>query len=676
MFGKIKYLISGVKVVERDGIIKITNFPPIFANGLQRDLQSVYNTSKIILNIFNKVDKNEISFYSFFAPDVAFIFRRILEMNRYRRCNPRILRKVLEELEIQTWLKIPLQPVSSKINRQHLDFFTLTAMPHQEEFFDQYNNLTQQYMLNGFLLAAAPGSGKTYTSLALMRILEKDVTIIISPKNAVFEVWEANLTKYTKVTPKYWISARDKAKGFDMESEYFIFHYEDLALAMELLDKVKGRNVGIIVDECHNFTDLSSQRTDILVKFCIDSKSEDILYMSGTPLKAIGHDCIPFIKSVDRFFTLVVEERFKALYGKSVSRAVEVLANRIGLMSFKVEKKVVRPDVPTPVEIPVKIVNGDRYTLTNIRDEVKVFIKERVEYYESQRVNIEQQYAKCMEIVSDKLGPDKGLKIYKLYVSQIRQGYDPKSMKQEAMYCNKYELKVIIPLLPANLRPIFKDIRSAIKYVDLKIQGEALGRIVGKRRMECNLAIMPHAKLEEIVDRGEKKTVIFSSYVEVANATYKYFKDLGWSPLIVYAETNSQLSEIVKSFEVNEDINPLIATFQSLSTAVPLVMANQVILLDQPFRHYILDQAISRVDRLGQDTEVFVYSPLLDTDGIPNISTRSKDIMEVAKEMVAAIMNKPIIDDIASLEDLTEDLEGGVLKAYLDEQKLPASASW
>jgi hypothetical protein len=85
-------------------------------------------------------------------------------------------------------------------------------------------------------------------------------------------------------------------------------------------------------------------------------------------------------------------------------------------------------------------------------------------------------------------------------------------------------------------------------------------------------------------------------------------------------------------------LNPLLATYASLSTGVRLTIADTMILLNSPFRAYILEQAISRIYRLGQDSQTYVYQCILDTGEVPNISTRSADILAWSTEQVEAIM--------------------------------------
>ena len=167
--------------------------------------------------------------------------------------------------------------------------------------------------------------------------------------------------------------------------------------------------------------------------------------------------------------------------------------------------------------------------------------------------------------------------------------------------------------------------------------------------------MVKYINFKAIIDDAEKKTVIFSTYVEVLEESMKILRNLGYKPLGVYGQYTKDLSNIVGRFGKEEDINPLVATYASLSTAVPLVMANTVIMINSPFRAYIQDQAISRVHRLGNDTPTYIYQTYLDTGEHMNISTRSQAILQITSQMVQEItgMKNPY------LEATAVDDEGG-----------------
>ena len=90
---------------------------------------------------------------------------------------------------------------------------------------------------------------------------------------------------------------------------------------------------------------------------------------------------------------------------------------------------------------------------------------------------------------------------------------------------------------------------------------------------------------------------------------------------------------------------------------MPVTEANTVILLNQPFRSHERKQAISRVDRIGQDSIVRVWTTLLDTGETPNISTRSDEILEWSRVSVDAIMGIDPEAATISVECLDELLD-------------------
>jgi hypothetical protein len=146
----------------------------------------------------------------------------------------------------------------------------------------------------------------------------------------------------------------------------------------------------------------------------------------------------------------------------------------------------------------------------------------------------------------------------------------------------------------------------------------------------------PFIPLEEIVDRTDKKTLIFTSFVDVVKTLRDIATERGLKPLTAFADNSKELDKTIEMFD-KRDYDPLITTYATLSTGVPLVMADKVILVNSVFRSYLLSQAVSRIHRLGQTNQVYIYKCELDTGDIPNISTRSRDIMEWARESVKQI---------------------------------------
>lgn len=202
------------------------------------------------------------------------------------------------------------------------------------------------------------------------------------------------------------------------------------------------------------------------------------------------------------------------------------------------------------------------------------------------------------------------------------------------------------------LREGFKSNRSVIKYVELKIMGECLGGVLGSKRAEVHREMIAHAGLEKYVNDAVAKTLIFTSYVSVVKDMAEYFKRLEFSPVLVYGDTNKELTQMLQEFERNPALNPAIATYMSLSTAVPMTMASTAIMFNAPWRDHERVQARARLDRLGQTNPVTFVNVTLDTGSLPNISTRAQDILEWSKQQVSQIMGT----DAAGLDNSLDGL--------------------
>lgn len=652
MISGFKRIVGLITVREQNDKVVIEGIP---GNDLARDIAAYWSTSRINLHMFNVFTRNKLVFGKFFAVDVLYMMQTLHD-SKATRTPRRFLQKIIQELLVNTWLKDINDPSRhTLLNFSKRDAVRFKLLPHQEEFLERYNKVVPSYRLKGMLLAAPPGSGKTITDLVLGACLEADITIIVSPKNAIERVWEAELQNNMTVTPEYWISKTDEQAP--LGKTHYVFHYEALDRAINLAGRLpRGKKVYIALDECHNFNTPDSLRTGLFVDLCFMTRCQNVLWASGTPIKAIGAECIPMLRTIDPYFTKDAEERFRKIFGRDARRANDILCNRIGLITFKVEKATVVNVKVVAEPLTVTIDNAADYTLDSIRDEMRNFMDDRMKHYTANMREYQDLYTRCVALHAEKLtsaAERQELATYKRYVDLIRKGYDPVAMKAEVIFCNKYELRYILPSLPDNLRKPFKSVRSIIKYVKLKVMGEALGGVLGRKRVQCHLDMVKAMPLAKLIDDAKKKTIIFTSYVEVVDAVYDRLKAEGYEPIRVYGDTNNQLRSLIERFDKDENLNPAIATYQSLSTAVPMTMANNIININSPFRDHEREQSIARCARLGQDEDVTVWDMFLDTGNKPNISTRSKDILEWSKAQVEAIMGVQTPADLeTSLEDM------------------------
>lgn len=655
MFGDFRRLTGNVNVTQKNNIITVEG---IGAQGIERDIRKHWGTSKISQNMFTKINRNSLSFYSFFAPDVVYLLDNVVKY-RYKWTDAKTLMKIKNAIIENTWLKKTLEEVKGRLDFSLLKNMHYTPLPFQMDFLNYYDKQVPKYNLRGALLNGAPGSGKTSISLTLSELLKCDIMVVVCPKNAVYTVWEHSVHTLFKEKRQAWVA--DSGKPYRGE-KYLIVHYEALEKLQEYLVALSHKKVFITLDESHNVNEIKSMRTQLFIDLCKKLNCQDILWASGTPLKALGSETIPLFRTIDPFFTEEVEESFKKIFGSQATTGLDILNNRLGFTSFVIEKKELNLLDPVIEAIKIKIPNADEYTLPEIKNKMKSFIEERYRFYKQSEGNDIRELKIILNIFANGLKSNEQKKAYEYYRQNldlirntgVRQLSD---IKEELMFCNNYEKNVILKAIPQIHKERFKHLKTLYKYMTLKIQGECLGRVLGRLRIQCHIDMVEHVDFETIINHSTKKTLVFTSFVEVLEKAKEHLTHLKLKPLTVYGKTNDELANTVKVFEYDKDADPLVATFQSLSTAVPLVMADTVVMLNAPFRDYIMNQAISRVHRLGQDSQVYIYTIELDTGEVPNISGRSFDILKWSQEQVAAMLGIPAAYTLGQAE---EDVEGSI----------------
>ena len=108
-------------------------------------------------------------------------------------------------------------------------------------------------------------------------------------------VWNKTLLNEFYVPPTKFVYNLDDPSQITGKERYFVFNHENLKAAKEIIFKhLKGKRVNIILDECHGFTDMKTDRVQYLIEICKFLTCKDVLFMSGTPFKALGAEVIPF----------------------------------------------------------------------------------------------------------------------------------------------------------------------------------------------------------------------------------------------------------------------------------------------------------------------------------------------------------------------------------------------
>lgn len=622
-------------------------------NALETDLRTNFGTSVIFNRIIVKVNNRKFRIHQFFIIELAWILDHFTtnknkrQVDRYR-VGMYKYKQLFDEIKSKTWIKTTFETFAPYNVDKALKNFKLTPYMDQREFLEDYARIKYGYQLRGCLLDAEPGSGKTFTSLVWSAMISSYKTIIVVPKHLVNNPWVEEMTnKYFKVVPKIWTSLDGTNPLNHTDCDYFIIYKENLRSGeydplINVISKNGKEPVKVIVDESHNYNESKSQQSQGLIQLGSHPYVSDVLFMSGTPIKAQGRETFVLFKVIDKYFDNYVQDDFNKMYGRDNAFLNEMLAHRLGRIKFTITSVNGIGKPPEPIHWPVSFPGAEQYTLSAIRTEMMNFISERVSFYNKVMPKYNSDWQKFVDnyakwIKGDQL-EEAELKQYVDTVEYFRKfGYNNFTDADKSKFCHKVEAKIENELRGEDLK-YFRNIKSAVKYLSLKIRGEALGRVLSRARMDAVRDTIKHAKLPELINAVKKKTLVYTSYIEVIRELTNYFNEVGIGSLSVHGENSKDIDKVVEQFRDDKNIQVLNTTYNTLKEGYPLIMANQIICMNAPFRSYELKQTIARIHRNGQDVECFVYMLDLDTGNEENITSRSIDIMEWSREQVDILL--------------------------------------
>lgn len=624
------------QIVTRDrAIIRVSGFN---TRWLLNDIEHLYGTSRTTTYLFTKTTGYYVEFHSFFALEFDKCLTDLQDPAN-RRSSAWIAKRIQDMLRAKTWLSnltAPASDIPRRIDLSQLKKFVYTPLDYQQQLLDEYDEKTWRLRLNGILLDAVMGSGKTMMYLYVGECLNADHIVVLCPANAMDRVWNDTIQQKLKYKPTMWRS--DKNVPFTGQ-RYLLIHHDAIEQGIALAGKLKGKHVVIGVDECHRFNEMSSQRTQRLIQFCKAIETRDVVMQSGTMFKAVGSEIIAAMYCLDMTFNEKMEESFKRLYSASARGALQLLQYRLGYITYKVVAEQVKLGEPITDIKEVTTPDGQDYTLTNVLKRMKEFVEVRKKYYESRQARDYELYKKLIDRFKLTIsGREEQLKFeeYQRCITVIKRG-DLMACRDEIVWANRYENTVISPRLDKEQVKDFREVKTIYKYVSLKIQGECLGQVVGRMREQVSVSIAGSLKYHEYIESTSKKSLFYTNYVSALKLGMEKVKEEGYKPLAVFGETNKDVNIILKQFEENPEINPVWATFHSLSTAIPLTVADRMFMIDVPWRDYVFQQTVARIHRLGKDSQTYVTIFRLNTGDEPNLSSRTVNVLKWSQSQVELI---------------------------------------
>jgi len=619
----------------------------------------------------------ELIFHPSFAFEVRAILQNIVESRNSYNVNKRELKETIKYITDHTYLskiendaELDISPIIKVMKYEPLE-------PHKKVFKD-YARLVVKGGFLGLLLDAVVGSGKTYMSLALSVVSGNDKVIIICPKEAVVDVWVESITNelFRRNRNAWYSTSGEEYKG----QQYLICHYEYLTKFIPIAKKLK--NVFLIVDEVQFFASQKSQRTQNLNELYEKVDIDKSILMSGTPVMGKVGEVVSLLRFIDP--TLAVRayyKRFLKFYSSPNRFFVSVLRDRfVGSIARITGDMIEKVDIQH-IKLSVKLDDNDKYLLTTIQKNVEDYVKDRIKFFDEHKQTYVDSYLKYIGILKDKaIGNGVSQKDFKLYEEDVKTIvilYKKNKLidiPEIIMRVNSFE-KVLLRYLDGEDKKNFREAKTVYKYLALKIQGEVLSLVIGKAREEAHVDIAAILDVESLVSDSDSKTVIFSKYIAVCETiTTKLGKK--YNVAKGYGPHTKNIPATLNSFLHDPKVNPIVATYKSLSTGVRLTKASSMLLVDLPYTAAELEQAIARVWRLGQDHPVTIYYVALDTGDEPNINSRNIDIARISSTVVETLTgvrlgsiespkedddNKPDILDTKFTSELKLDSTGAVV---------------
>jgi superfamily II DNA or RNA helicase len=603
--------------------------------------------NRIANNLFINVTYYRITIDKFFIFELyhAILLANKTNTRRASHIDTQMVDTLLDLIEKDTWMHRLTQSYTPPpiLDRSRIQKH-LTWVPRdvQVEAMDYYDNSVARMNTRGTVTAIYTGGGKTATAIFLAEAMAGDILVILCPKVAIDLVWVDTLKDIYKKPRKIYTPFNGETRK---NKDTFVVNYERIHEVQDILKRAGRRRVFVILDESHNMNTKGTIRSE---KYLEMMRTSDNLYgtlLSGTYIKEAPAEALNILIALDPKFTPAVQKRWRKIFHKKLDAATQLLSLRLENVAMVAAKET--SDLLDPISAvhEVKSPRGQRYELQVIEKKVLEYIKIRTDYYKRRAATTEEDIKKLLDTWKTIAGfSSTEYSRYKASIFTIHRSSSYGDLGETMKYTKDIEKQYILPQYKADEKKRIRSLLAEFKYYPLVVVGEALGRIIGRMRIEAAMEVATNFDYTQVIGTAKKKTVIFTNNIETGELIHEKLKAQGLKPLRLFGK-HKDINLTVRAFGEADSLNPLIASYSLMSTAVPLIMADTAIFNDMPLRPHILEQAQARIWRSGAGQTYFHY-PTLTTEEM-NILDRSLDIMSWARKKIQVITGM----DIASVPD-------------------------
>lgn len=574
----------------------------------------------------------------FFAQELYNILMELADyynMNYYKRMAKYIYDNTyLSNADKQPTVKVDMSILDRSLNEKY------KPKDFQEEFIRKYFEYKEIYELDGYILSFDQGLGKTFTAACIAEIINPDQVIIIC-LNSLKENWANELRMYFKrynneetFKEEVYVHGISKQKYSD-KTKYIIVNNESINKIFPL---VKGtKSTMIVVDESQNFRNLDSLQTKNMLKLKEITKCKDNLIMSGTPIKANPSEIVPAMIMIDPTFTMDLAR----VYIKSFTSNVESLSN---VVTPRFNKTVYRKTKDQVLNLPTKTVtnfqlkyrNEEPYLMRTVRNQINERFKEILASYKDEIDAVKDEFRQTTLKYSSQ---DRTTTLD--YIKFVDNGQDYESIHDSLydLYDGFLRQQVYPNIKDKKEYDRYKYVVSVYVYLTQKCFFLAMGEIMPKVKAQAFIELYDNNidLIVKMIDNNPKKTVIFSTIVEVVEHIYDDLNKRDIKTVKITGKVKNRM-DIINQFRNDDTIDVLVATSQTIGTGVTLVEASQMFIFGPPYRKADFDQACDRLHRIGQTHPVNIYN-IVGACTAKDVTNRMTDILEWSDKMVSSVLD-------------------------------------
>ena len=199
---------------------------------------------------------------------------------------------------------------------------------------------------------------------------------------------------------------------------------------------------------------------------------------------------------------------------------------------------------------------------------------------------------------------------------------------------------------------LYTAIRDKIDITQLKMANNPLAELIRLRQATGNPDILTSEKIdnakfermEELVDEAinnKRKVVIFSNWTQITNPAFARLSKKYKGVLITGEIKDSDRQRNVDAFQNDDSVKFIIGTTSAMGTGLTLTAGSVEIFLDEPWNMALKEQAIDRCHRIGQKSNITVYTLLCKN----TIDERVHSLVERKGQIAGIIVDDKIDGD-------------------------------